>query len=230
MSSAGKPKYRLIVGFHGLGPVPDRIDSAEREYWCARDKFTSILDSIDTFSQKIPIEITFDDGNISDALIALPALADRGLTASFFVCAGRIGIPGYLDSSAMNDIVSAGMEIGSHGWGHLDWRRVDDKTLDLEIDEARKKIAEVVGCAIDKVSIPFGSYDRRVLRRLRRSEIKTAFTSDGGRAPPIGWLLTREIFRRSTWDNTTLTEIAARSSYMSATIRSSVVGLIKRLR
>jgi peptidoglycan/xylan/chitin deacetylase (PgdA/CDA1 family) len=229
-SAKAKPKYRLIVVFHGLGPVPDRIDSAERDYWCAKDKFTSILDSIYPLSQRIPIEITFDDGNMSDAVIALPALAERGLTASFFVCAGRIGLPGYLDSSAMKDIISAGMEIESHGWGHVDWRCVDDKVLDVEIDGSRKKIAEIVGYAIDKVSIPFGSYDRRVLRRLRRSEIKTVFTSDGGCAPPTGWLLPRETFRRSTWNNRTLTEIVARSFYMSATIRSAVFGLIKRLR
>jgi len=218
------------VDFHGTGPAPDRISSAEQNYWCEEDYFTSILDSIGQLSHQIPIEITFDDGNISDAVIALPALVKRGLTASFFVCAGRIGLSGYLDDSAMKDIVSAGMEIGSHGWEHVDWRRVDDKTLDLEIDEASKRIADIVGCAIDKVSIPFGSYDRRVLRRLRRSEIKMVFTSDGGCAPLAGWLLPREVVSKTSWDNRTLTEVVTHAFSMKATIRRSVVGLIKQLR
>jgi len=130
----------------------------------------------------------------------------------------------------MNDIMSGGMEIGSHGWGHLDWRHVDDKVLDVEIDEARKKISDVVGCTIDKVAIPFGSYDRRVVRRLRRSEIKTVFTSDGGRAQLTGWMLPREVFRTSWDDNRTLAEMATRPLSMKASIRRSIVGLIKRLR
>ena len=114
---------RLILHFHGVGPVPDGIGSEERNYWCEEDRFKSILG--------------------------------------------------------------------------VDWRRVDDKMLDVEIDEAPKKIADALGCAIAKVSIPFGSYDRRVVRRLRRSEAKTVFTSDGGRAPLTGWMLPRESFRTS---------------------------------
>lgn len=88
---------RLILHFHGVGPVPDGIGSEERNYWCEEDRFKSILDSVCTLSTEIPIEITFDDGNISDAVVALPALVDRGLTASFFVCAGRIGESVYPD-------------------------------------------------------------------------------------------------------------------------------------
>jgi peptidoglycan/xylan/chitin deacetylase (PgdA/CDA1 family) len=220
---------RLILDFHGVGPVPDGIGSEERNYWCEEDRFKSILDSVCTLSAQIPIEITFDDGNISDAVVALPALVDRGLTASFFVCAGRIGLSGYLDKSAMIDIISSNMDIGSHGWGHVDWRRVDDKMLDVEIDEAPQKIADTIGCAIAKLSIPFGSYDRRVVRRLRRSEAKTVFTSDGGRAPLPGWMLPREAYKTS-WDNRTLPEMVTRPSSMRASIRRSVVSLIKRLR
>ena len=132
------PKERLILNFHGIGPIPTRIGLAERAYWCDDRFFKSMLDSIVNVPQQVSIELTFDDGNISDAVVALPALVSRGLTACFFVCAGRIGLEGYLDRSAMNELISAGMEIGSHGWNHVNWRRIDDKTLDIEIDDARK--------------------------------------------------------------------------------------------
>jgi peptidoglycan/xylan/chitin deacetylase (PgdA/CDA1 family) len=216
------------VNFHGLGPVPDRIGSAEREFWCDDDdRFRSILDSIGTVPQHVSVELTFDDGNISDATIAMPALLERGITACFFVCAGRIGQPGYLDSSAMRDLISAKMEIGSHGWGHVNWRRADDKTLDIEIDEARKKIADVVGCVVDKAAIPFGYYDRRVLRRLRcsQNEIKTVFTSDGGRVQHTQWMLPRETYVTS-WNESTLAELATRP----LSIRRLVARAVKRLR
>ena len=63
----------------------------------------------------MPVVITFDDGNESDALIALPELVKRNLKAFFFVVGGRIGLPHYLDRVALRDLISAGMEIGSHG-------------------------------------------------------------------------------------------------------------------
>ena len=220
---------RLILLFHGLGSVPERTRASERDYWCERDRFLSILDAICSLPAEISIEITFDDGNLSDAVVALPALVDRGLKARFFVCAGRIGRSGYLDCAAMNELVSSGMEIGSHGWDHLRWPRVDDARLDVEIDDARKKIADCIGRPVDDVSIPFGIYNRRVLRRLRQSNIRTVFTSDGGRAPSSGWILPRETFRKTTWDDGILTE-SATCRFSAGAVRRSVVGLIKRLR
>jgi peptidoglycan/xylan/chitin deacetylase (PgdA/CDA1 family) len=55
----------------------------------------------------------------------------------------------------MNDLVSAGIEVGGHGWGYVDRRRLDDAGLDLEIEASRDKIANVVGCPIDKTAILF---------------------------------------------------------------------------
>lgn len=223
-------KHRLILNFHGLGPVPVWVGSAERKYWCDVDCFKSILESISDLSQQVSIEMTFDDGNVSDAVVALPALVGRGLNACFFVCAGRIGQSGYLDKFAIRDVVSAGLEIGSHGWEHVDWRRVDDKTLDIEVDDARRKIADVVGRDVAKVAIPFGSYDRRVLQRLRRSEseIKAVFTTDGGLAPCRGWWLPREPYKVS-WDDRTLTQLVT-PSFSINNVRRPIARFIKRWR
>ncbi|MGA2128936.1 MAG: polysaccharide deacetylase family protein [Xanthobacteraceae bacterium] len=230
ISTPANMKERLILHFHGVGPVPDRIAPTEVGYWCDERRFASILDMICSLAREISIELTFDDGNMSDAVIALPALAQRGLTAAFFVCAGRIGLPGYLDGSALNELASSGMTIGSHGWSHVDWRRVDDATLDVEINAARAKIADLVGRTVDAVAVPFGSYDRRVVRRLRRSNIGTVFTSDGGRAPLSGWLLPRDVFRTSWDDHNTLVDLATRPLSARARMRRHIVHAIKRSR
>ena len=47
------------------------------------------------------ILITFDDGNVSDLTIALPELLKNGLRAEFFVCAGRLNDPNYLDEAGI---------------------------------------------------------------------------------------------------------------------------------
>ena len=48
---------------------------------------------------------------------------------------------------------------------------------------------------VSRVAIPFGSYDRHVLRHLRNAGITRAFTSDGGRARPHSWLQPRTSLR-----------------------------------
>ena len=112
-------QQRLVLDIHGLGPKPSHVEPDETYYWCEDISiFERILDAVPEVSTRsgTPIQITFDDGNASDFAYALPALVKRGLRASFFVCAGRIGRLGYLDKGAMAEIVAAGMIIGSHGW------------------------------------------------------------------------------------------------------------------
>ena len=84
------------------------------------------------------------------------------------------------------------MAIGSHGMRHRDWRKLDDDALDDEISEARARIADVCGRPVRMASIPFGSYDRRVLARLRREDLDCVHTSDGGLARSGAWLKPRE--------------------------------------
>ena len=191
----------------------------------------AILDAIPEVVEAsgVPIEITFDDGNASDADIALPALVERGLSATFFVCAGRVGAPGYLDGAAMGELISAGMRIGSHGWSHLDWRHVDGPQLDQEIDGARRSLADVTGRAIDEVAIPFGRYDRRVIGHLKRSAFGQVFSSDGGRARSGTWLAPREAYT-TAWTATTLSEVAVAQPSPVAAARRLVVRSLKQLR
>lgn len=222
---------RLVLNFHGLGRVPDTVGGAERPFWCETDRFVSALDSILALTQStdLPIEITFDDGNASDTEVALPALRDRDLTASFFVCAGRIGEDGYLDTGAIRELAAAGMGIGSHGWSHVDWRATDDETLAREIDGAREVLAETLAGPVDEVAIPFGSYDRRVLNHLKQSGFRTAFTSDGGRAPRSGWMIPRETYT-TAWTADTLPDLVHREPPLTERLRRTAVGTVKRLR
>jgi peptidoglycan/xylan/chitin deacetylase (PgdA/CDA1 family) len=220
---------RLVVNFHGLGEPPAEIPIEERPYWCGRATFLGLLDHIPKVEEKsrTKIELTFDDGNMSDYTIATPALIERGLRAAFFVCAGRIGVSGYLDGSAMSQMLSAGMEIGSHGWSHTNWRLADDATLTHEIDDARERIATEIGRPVDSVGIPFGSYDRRVLARLRTWG--TIYTSDGYRAAGHGRIVPRLSYVKD-WDEGTLLHAASEPYNVARRMRLQISHLFKRLR
>jgi peptidoglycan/xylan/chitin deacetylase (PgdA/CDA1 family) len=178
----------LILNLHGLGEPHSSVELQERRYWWTRAAFENLLaQAADRSPDADPrIVITFDDGNASDVLVALPELVRRRMTASFFVCAGRVGKQHYLDAEMIKELVGAGMSVGSHGMDHQDWRRLDAAQLDLEIGTARRQLEDLTEQRVTTVAIPFGSYDRRVLRRLNQERWKCIYTSDRGMAQS-GW-------------------------------------------
>ncbi len=204
---------RLVVNFHGIGPPPAWADDDERRVWCTKATFLSLLDRIPDVSAEmhLPIELTFDDGNASDLTMAMPALLKRGMRAAFFVCAGRIGRPGYLDAAHLLELSRAGMTIGSHGWDHVDWRRLADaRALDREVRQAREFIAGLMaGQPVDSVAIPFGSYDGRVARAVAPL-FPMVYTSDGGHAASVAQVVPRESYT-VRWNADTLRRLAAPS-------------------
>jgi peptidoglycan/xylan/chitin deacetylase (PgdA/CDA1 family) len=175
----------------------------------------------------LPVHISFDDGNLSDYEHALPVLHDRRLTATFFVLAGRLGHPKYLSADHVRALREAGMGIGNHGWAHADLRRTTDSELAHEVDDSRRLLREVTGETIDSFAIPFGSYDRRVLRSLR--SYRTVYTSDERRAQRSGWLVPRHTFTQG-WTPDTVRRLATERYGVAQLARQRLVGAIKRLR
>jgi peptidoglycan/xylan/chitin deacetylase (PgdA/CDA1 family) len=188
---------RTVVNLtvHGIGPVTRELDPGEDGTWVSVAQFEQVLDAV---VGRPEVRITFDDGNSSDLEIALPRLLERELTAEFFVLAGMLGEPGKLDAAGVRELHGAGMLVGSHGWAHRDWRRIDDGQAQQEFAEAHRVLAGLTGRPVTRVAIPFGSYDRRVLRRIRTANLARAYTSDGGRARPESWLQARNSLRHDT--------------------------------
>ena len=221
----------LILSLHGIGTPHDSVSAEESFFWVTRAAFTTLLDKIVLTQPTIhvPIRITFDDGNASDAIIALPELAKRGLMATFFVCAGRIGASHYLDRVALGDLLAAGMEIGTHGHDHRKWRGLDEGTLNTEINDARRRIEDVCGVPVTKAAIPFGSYDRRLLRRLRHAQFEYVYTSDRGLARSDAWLKPRDTMD-STWSETDINRVLAANPSLETRLRRNLAMLYKHLR
>lgn len=197
---------RVVINFHGIGTPWEGVPADEVDYWCPREQWPELADELAMLAEDgTAFDVTFDDGNLSDLAEAVPTLVERGLRATFFVCAGRIGQAHYLDASQLRDLISAGMDIGSHGWEHVDLRRVDPPTLARETVDARNKIQEAAGVGVDEFALPFGSYDRRVLRSLKR--YRRVFSSDGGRMSPSVWLAPRVSYVRG-WRTGDITRMA----------------------
>jgi peptidoglycan/xylan/chitin deacetylase (PgdA/CDA1 family) len=186
----------LVLNFHAVGTPPRPLDAGERDVCVERGRFLGILDAV---RARPDVRLTFDDGNRSDVDAALPALADRELHAEFFVCAGRLGMPGFLDADDLQALRSAGMSIGLHGMDHVPWRNLSRTELDREIVEAKSALEAALGEPVTTAACPFGAYDRRSLRALGAAGLERIFTSDTGWARADDRLVARNTLHR--WDS-----------------------------
>lgn len=176
------------VCFHGIGECVREREPGEAGYWVPEQVFLGILDDV---RDRPGIRLSFDDGNRSDRDIALPALVERGLTATFFALAGRLDDEASLDEGDIAELRDAGMTIGTHGWAHIPWRGMDAATARRELVDARAELERVSGTVVDEAAMPLGRYDRRLLRRLKDAGYRTVYTSDRFPARAGSWLQAR---------------------------------------
>lgn len=171
---------RIGLNFHGIDRPQRDLESGEAPFWLNTDLFYGILDRVAGSVDPTRYTLTFDDGNLSDHDIALPALQERDLTATFFVLTGRIGSAGSLDVDQIRALQRAGMTIGSHGIAHVAWTSLDDAGLRSELVESSRSLESICGQPITEAGIPFGRYDARVLRAVKSAGYQVSWSSDGG--------------------------------------------------
>ncbi len=188
------PERVFNLCFHGIGEPPRDISPGEAEYWLDIDRFYAILDAL---HGRADIRLSFDDGNGSDVLLAMPALLERNLDATFFLVADRLGKLGFVDREGVSSLVANGFSIGCHGMIHQPWRGLSADELNAELVTARDVLADAAGVAITEAAFPFGAYDRHALAAVRGAGYERAFTSDGGSATPDAWVQTRVLARRA---------------------------------
>lgn len=179
---------RIHLCFHGIGVPRREREPGEAHYWVAEELFLRVLDLL---PGRGDVDLSFDDGNRSDVDFALPALAERGLRATFFALAGRLQDPDSLDPEALIRLQTAGMRIGSHGWAHVPWRGLSDEDARRELLDARRALEQASAATIREAALPLGRYDRRLLQRLHTAGYDRVFTSDRMPARDRSWLSPR---------------------------------------
>jgi peptidoglycan/xylan/chitin deacetylase (PgdA/CDA1 family) len=217
-----------VVGvcFHGVGEPKRPLEYGERAYWIRRDRFLDLLDTIALWPD---LRLSFDDGNASDEEIVLPALRERGLTATFFVVAGRLGQPGSLDETGLGRLHDAGMRIGSHGWRHEPWTVLSKADMARELHDARERIAAATGCDVQSAALPLGRYDRAVLAALKNAGYSSVATSDRRLSVEGSWLQHR--FSATAMDTPeTLKQTVQDAAKRVNRLAADAKGLVKRWR
>jgi peptidoglycan/xylan/chitin deacetylase (PgdA/CDA1 family) len=124
------------------------------------------------------VAITFDDGYADNHEHALPALAARGLTASFFLTAGLIardeavlarfradrrGAPVEpLSWSQARELLAAGMEIGAHTWSHPNLAALPRARAAEELSRSKRALEDELGAEVPILAYPYGKLGRHV--------------------------------------------------------------------
>ena len=104
--------------------------------------------------------ITFDDGSETDLIAAAPVLREFGCNATFYLTAGFLGKPGYLNPSQVRELDAQGFEIGCHSMTHSYLSDLPEPELKREVVDAKLEIEQMVGHRIEHFSCPGGRCGR----------------------------------------------------------------------
>ncbi|CAH1195946.1 Poly-beta-1,6-N-acetyl-D-glucosamine N-deacetylase [Paenibacillus allorhizoplanae] len=136
-----------------------------------------------------PVLLTFDDGYANNAEVALPILQKYKFPATLYLSTGLVGTPGYLTWPQIHELSAAGWDIASHTVTHPHLPKLSKKAQREEILAARAKIEQELGKPANTFAYPYGDYNRKTLRILKKAHFSYAFTTHAGWAssdqPPL---------------------------------------------
>jgi peptidoglycan/xylan/chitin deacetylase (PgdA/CDA1 family) len=139
---------------------------------------SQLLDAMgrgDTSALARAVVITFDDGFADFASAALPALRDRGLTATLFVATGllrggpeppvyRALAPHMLEWSQLADLHAAGIEIGGHSHTHPQLDTLGTAAVREEVGRCTGLLSDALAMPVRVFAYPHGYSSPRVRR------------------------------------------------------------------
>ncbi len=128
--------------------------------------------------------VHFDDGRAGVLRHAMPALADRGIPATVFVVPGwlegEVPIPPseryapLLDWGGVEELSRGeGVEIGSHGWSHVNLKKISREGLDRECRDSKRALEERTGLPVRHIASPYNRFSRRIVAAVRAAGYET---------------------------------------------------------
>lgn len=108
-------------------------------------------------SNEKSIALTFDDGpNSSSMFSLLDLLKEYNIKATFFV----IGQEVESHQKALKRAFDEGHEIANHSYTHSNFAKLDDKTLEFELDGTNNLILNIIGKKPKLYRAPYGVFSR----------------------------------------------------------------------
>lgn len=122
-----------------------------------------------------PVMLTFDDGKDNQALAGLPLLAERKMTATFFVMTVVIGNPGWMTKADVRRVADAGMTIGSHTWDHHMVTTYTGDDWKTQFDKPRATLRALSGQDVLDLAYPYGAWNAAAFTPLKAAGYRAAY-------------------------------------------------------
>lgn len=111
------------------------------------------------------VAITFDDG--PDGYFTpqvLDILKEYNVKATFFV----VGSLANKNRDVLKRIGQEGHVVASHGWSHSNFTKLSDKKIIQELQKTNDLIEEVLGKPTTLFRLPYGAFNKRVLKTVAK--------------------------------------------------------------
>ncbi len=120
------------------------------------------------------IALTFDDGPEQPWTgHVLEILRRRGVPATFFVLGTKVEA----ETGLLERIVSAGCEVGIHGWDHRRWPELTSEELRENLRRTTGLIYDLTGRWPRFARPPHGDIDRRTQSEMEQASLRAVFWS-----------------------------------------------------
>ena len=123
------------------------------------------------------IVFTFDDGFIGNYLFAFDILERHGFKATFFITVDNISKERYMSWEQLSILYKNGHLIQSHTMTHPMLGVCDERQITYELETSKKTIEDKIGALVKYLSLPFGSFDERVIKIAKDTGYEAIFTS-----------------------------------------------------
>lgn len=168
-----------VLMYHGVGTenpknwgdmlITPQLFEKQLQYLQSHDyKVVSVEELCERFRTnrevKNYVAVTFDDGYVNNYLCAFPLLQKYNATATFYVIKNAIGTSNYMNEKQIEQMLKAGMKIGSHTMTHRNLTEIDPGELQRELAGSKMLLGQLFeDLVVESISYPNGAYDDEVV-------------------------------------------------------------------
>jgi peptidoglycan/xylan/chitin deacetylase (PgdA/CDA1 family) len=190
---------------------------------------------------RLPVILTFDDGDLSCYTTTAPILEQFGFRGEFFVVSQWVGQPGFVTRAQLQELAERGHRIHSHSRTHPVLTALDTAAIDEEVGVSKLEVEAMIDAPVEYFSIPNGAYDERVVDAARRAGYAGVLNSaegynDGRRSPFVlrrftvrSYTTAQQMASVSVWPRCTAARLTLKRGAIS-TVKRLLGGRYARLR
>lgn len=123
---------------------------------------------------------TFDDGYKNFLKYGIDKILKNNLNAIIFVCPKLIkeNNPNYLNKKDLCELAKyPNIEVGSHSYDHINLTKLNENEIINQLDKSKKWIEDTISTEVEKISYPFGGYNKMIIDNVKKLHYKKAFTT-----------------------------------------------------